>query len=312
MKHGNTIQPQTDYFYLKNNSVKSLCPDFNDVQSIKLINSISKKSAYFLRGTILISNIIVIIAIENNKFFLYFFDMKPNLKIIKKMEASLLSLSLPNLISSVNTSLIVTDDKNGRLLTFDSELNLTNSIDANVEYFNDMCVDSATNEIYLVRCVDKVNLKILNYQNNSSREIKKIWDNFRPRFIKVVKNKVFIVNACCIKLDNNNIIENIYGENYIYIFDKSNFHLINLIDLNLHGYCQPWSLFVDENFILLTTILKFKEKTLLSTERTLIKISNKELNEIFIGKLNFLPTDMFSSSNNLVFYKENLINFYSI
>jgi hypothetical protein len=68
-------------------------------------------------------------------------------------------------------------------------------------------------------------------------------DKFKPRFIRVLKNRIFILNACSIRVnqETRELIETTFGESIIYVLDKATKEIKLKIDLNTFAQVkQRW------------------------------------------------------------------------
>ena len=181
-----------------------------------------------------------------------------------------------------------------------------------------MAIDEDTDTvIYLVKCVGESSFKIIDYKNKIEKPFERTnieqLKGFKPRFIRVVNNQIFIINLCCALIDQNNrerVVDE-FGGSLIYIFDKNLFKLKMKIDLEKYTMYQPWNLIVDKDSNIYTTVSEIKEKKFISKERFLCKF-DKNGNQLVVIPLKhtFLSNDMIFTEDKLVFFKENEIVFY--
>jgi hypothetical protein len=140
---------------------------------------------------------------------------------------------------------------------------------------------------------------------------------FKPRSIRVIQDKLIILNACSLRInqDNGAIIEKTYGDSLIYILNKETFEIQKIIDFN-NKYVKPWSLIIDNKSNIYITVNKIdKNRTSVESERYLCKLNeNGIILDDDVHKINtkYLQNDLFYSNNAFYFITENSNNKYSI
>ena len=272
----------------------------------------------FLRGTSMLNDQLAIIGYNrySDNYYIYVYNVK-NFKLIKSISTSKFSITKPGLIISNKLSeLLIADTTIGVLYVLNSDFkSQAKIIDYNLKNYADMCIDEETNDIYFVSFMDRSEIKIVNHATNSTNQIyRDDWDDFKPFRIKVFDDKIIILNASSLRINQKtrDLIETNLGDSFIFIFEKSTKKLKLKIDLKLFGYYQPWSLFVNKKSnIIYTSVLKSLDGTI-SNERVLLKFQNDDLTPIQIENVNEeFPNDSFLFNNNrLVILKEESINFY--
>ena len=216
--------------------------------------------------------------------------------------------------------MIILEDYSGCLVFFDKNLNYISRFDAKLNDYNDMTVDEDTNDIYLVKCVGKSDIKVIDYETKKGKPLN--WLNsmplndetFKPRFIRVANNQIFIVNLSSPKIDQNSreLIETTFGESYIYILDKNPFNLKHLIDLKKYTLYQPWNLIVDKNSNIYTTVSQMNDKKYISNERFLCKFNkNGDPLDSMPLKHTYLSNDIIFLDDKLLFFNENNMILYA-
>jgi len=269
------------------------------------------------RATILDENRIIFSVLNRKEYFLYSFcSIQKSFQ--KVADSKSLELEQIDLITSNSRrEILIFDNKTFNLNLYDSNFKIIKNYK---KLFNlnlsDLCIDEDTNDVYLVSSFNK-EYKLLKIEHLTKKvlPITVLNENFKPRFIRVLNYQIFIVNACSIRVHNQEKIETNFGESYLYIYNKSSFRLELKIDLNNYSMCQPWGLIVDKNSNIYTTISKIDDKKCISSEKYLLKLDrfgNVSDAIIQLNEINFLCNDMFLFKNQFVIYKENLIYFYSI
>jgi hypothetical protein len=179
-----------------------------------------------------------------------------------------------------------------------------------------MTVDEDTNDIYFVKCVGISDIKFFDYNNErmkaldwkSSKQLK-IDDSFKPRFIRVLNNQIFIVNASSIQIDfEKRILKDTpsFGESYIYILDKNPFKFKLLIDLRRYAFSQPWNLIVDKDLNIYTTVYQINERKYIENKRYLCKFNKSgDLTDSVPLEHTYLSNDMIFVEDKIIFFKEN-------
>jgi hypothetical protein len=318
---------QNNEVAIKNDKYSTNVTSNFQVDELKLINtygaSIWTKKC-FGRGVVINQNEIAIIVSEflpqpHNRIFLFDKDGTLN----NCFDAKNLDFTKPTLITVNKISqILIFDNSDGKIKIYkhsNKGLEHVDSIKTNLKDFNDMTVDEDTNDIYFVKCVGNSDIKVI---CNKTRKIKPVqWavgelkkDNFKPRFIKVLQNRIFIVNACSFRIDSQTgeIGETTFGESYIYVLDKKTFEVKNLIDFKTYGFYQPWSLIVDIELNIYTTLSQINDRKFISEERYLCKLNRGgDIEGCFKYSPSKLPNDIFYLNEKLMIFNENEINIFS-
>jgi hypothetical protein len=276
---------------------------------------------YLLRGTIANDNKIGIINLKENLHSISFYDVnKLEKNKINSFHHSIDTPFKPILILTKNENeLLLVDNTGGYLMVFDKNFIQTRLAYLGLFDYNDMAIDEETDDVYFVKCVKVSNIKVYDYKNVKEKSIN--WrkndllkSEFKPRFIRVVHDKIFIVNACSVLIDKDTreIIECQLGESYIYVLNKYSFDIKVFIDLNIYAMCQPWNLIIDKDSNIYTTCSSIENKRTISNERYLIKL-DKDGGQVSSIKLehNYLSNDMIFIDDKLVFFKENEMIIYT-
>jgi hypothetical protein len=269
------------------------------------------------RGTIINNNQLAVIAFEkaSRKYYILIFNKDCYL-----VQSIKLKLKKPKLISSnKNNEILITDDEKDSLFLFDENFNIKDFHKFGLVSFNDMTVDEETNDIYSVRCIGKSDIKVIDYKTKSLKKIE--WnknesltsEKFKPRFIRVVKDRIFIVNASSVNVNLDTREYRVeFGESYIYILDKDSFKIKNFIDLKTHDFCQPWNLIIYNDLNVYTTVSIITDKKYISTGRFLIKLDGDSDKKSDARLCSFLSNDAFIIKDKLLLFIENKFNLYSI
>ena len=273
------------------------------------------------RGAKINDSEIAVIAFDAkfNRYNICIFNIiDKNLKSYHKAEK--INLKKPNLIAiNKKNEIIITDDETEFLHIFNKDFISEDHYRLKVGNYNDMAIDEDTNDIYLVKCVGKADIKVIDYKTKQIKAIK--WrdikelqtEEFKPRFIKVLNNQIFIVNACCIEIEpQTREFFKKFGQSFIYVLDKMTFEIINFIDLNEIGYCQPWNLFVDAHSNIYTTVFQIVDNKYISNKRCLSKFScsgDHTVNTPLQNEL--LSNDVLFFNFNFLILTDNKINFYA-
>ena len=300
------------------NSFESI--QLSGLKFAKTIKNIDNKLS--ARGIRLTENKIAIISLDGNHSVVDVWDTsKMDLNETQSILSSKLFFKKPTLIAiNNNEEVLIVDNEIGCLGIYDKDLNIKERIGVELRDYNDMAVDEDTNDVYLVKCVGETDIKVIDYKNKKVKPIE--WNRdpelkakeFKPRFIKVFKNEIFIVNACSIRFqpDNREIIETTIGESYIYVLDKLTFRLKHLIDFKNYALCQPWGLIVDKDSNIYTTALQLNERKYLSKERFFCKLNKGgDLTECTPLCNCTLPNDIIKANDKLIFLYEDEIIFYN-
>ena len=278
--------------------------------------------SYLLRGSITKSNEIANISKLKDgeeKFFVQFFtvpkkkDDNFELKTSNRYDCSHTKISLqnPSLIAINNQDEIIVLVDSG-LVLLDKNFNEISKYPCKLIGYNDMAIDEDT-VIYLVKCVGESSIKIIDYKNKIEKQFEKSkieqLKGFKPRFIRVVNNQIFIISTCSLRIDQDNkqLIEELFGESRIYIFDKNSFNLKHFLNLKEIGMYQPWNLMIDKNSNIYTTAYHIDRK-----KRILCKFSidGTLLDDIDLEHT-YLSNDIIFTNDNFIFFKESEISVYS-
>jgi hypothetical protein len=287
-----------------------------------------KKDLYLLRGTVVINqkemnnnNQFAIIGFDRDKSSYRIYLLDSNSIITANYDAKKLKLVEPSLITiNSKSTVLIFDNHNGKIKAFrivKRSLTPKGSIDTKLKDFNDMTVDEDTQDIFLVKCIgnesvikvikeDDVEKKVVNYRLPD--ELLKS-DKFKPRFIRVLKNRIFILNACSIRVDQETreVMDTTFGESIIYVLDKATKEIKLKIDFNTYGLCQPWTLLVDENLNMYTTVSTIDINQIIPNERYLCKLNSggdivEDSKEI---KTTNLTNDILILDNSFIIINEN-------
>ena len=274
------------------------------------------------RGTIINNKELAIIAFEIESKNYYILIFNKNCDLVRYIKGQELNLEKPKLISSNrNNEILITDDKKNLLVLYSEDFLKKDYFPFGLVDYNDMTVDEETNDIYIVKCIGKTDIKVIDYKTKHLKKIE--WnkdlllksEKFKPRFIRVVKDRIFVVNASSICIDPDSRVHRVeFGESYIYILDKYSFNIIKFIDLNELNFCQPWNLIIDNGLNVYTTVYKLYDNKCVSTGRFLIKIDKSCDNFTKSGDLlsSFLPNDAYIIKDELILFIENKLYLYSI
>jgi hypothetical protein len=283
-----------------------------------------KKDLYLLRGTVVINqkemnnnNQFAIIGFDRDKSSYRIYLLDSNSIITANYDAKKLKLVEPSLITiNSKSTVLIFDNHNGKIKAFrivKQSLTAKGSINTNLKDYNDMTVDEDTQDIFLVKCIGNESVikvirenGVVNYRLPD--ELLKS-DKFKPRFIRVLKNRIFILNACSIRVDQETreLIETTFGESIIYVLDKATKEIKLKIDFNTYGLCQPWTLLVDENLNMYTTVSTIDINQIIPNERYLCKLNSggdivEDSKEI---KTTNLTNDILILDNSLIIINEN-------
>jgi hypothetical protein len=294
-------------------------PDFQFLNLIKNVKIESRSSLLLFRSTLINSTKLAIIVFEilSKRYFIDIYDLNDS-RVSRRFDC----IKNPSLITTnSNSEILITDNSNGCLYIYDNNfLNMQAQLKLDLQNFNDICFDDQNNHVYFVKCVGHSEIKIYLINENIIRTMNKSWfysNPFKPRSIKVIQDKVIILNACSLRIDQDNgtIIEKTYGESFIYILNKATFDIQKIIDFN-NKYVQPWSLIIDNKSNIYTTVYKSdKNGTSVESERYLCKLDeNGNILNDDVHKINtkYLQNDLFYSNNAFYFITENRISKYSI
>lgn len=296
----------------------SIMPNSFDIQTLRFLKSKIPEGLYG-RGVILDANTIAIITLLDSGYVIVIIDLELNILTVHDAN-DFLKLKEPTLIAmNKNNEIIVFDEFTGNFHVFSKNFEKKlYIIPTNLKFYNDMTVDLDTNDIYVAKCVQPVNIKVIECNNNDIKDV--IWKNgvvdmhtFYPRTLKVLNDKIYIVNACSFKMNvEARILQDIkFGDSCIYVLDKKSFNLFKKIDLKNYSLLQPWSLIVDQNMNIYTTAYSVDyRKGEISEKRFLCKIwPNGELTVRELSRC-FLANDMLYVKNSLILFKENEIDLY--
>jgi hypothetical protein len=257
---------------------------------------------------------IVLITYNKNKnaYFLSIYDK--NVSFLTEYQTTDLNIEIPNLISTnTNKEILIVDNKDGALHIFDYDFNFLSTNNFELKDYNDMAVDQATNDIYLIKCFGESNIKKVDYTSKSIELIN--WekpDEFKPKFIKITKNVIIILNVHSIRInETSNEWENDFGVSFLYLLNKITFRILEKIDFMKDHLIQPWALIVDKDSNIYTTAYQLNEFKYVSNMRFLIKL-NKDGNIIDRSSLenDCIPKDMIYSNGKLILLEEDLFYIY--
>jgi hypothetical protein len=309
--------PPKDDFTIESALNRPSLPDF---QFLNFIDKIKIESSLLLfRSTLINPTKLAIIVFEilSKKYFVDIYDLNDS-----RLSRRLDCIKNPSLITTnSNSEILITDNSNGCLYIYDTNfLNMHSQLKLDLQNFNDICFDDQKNHVYFVKCVGRYEIKIYFINENIINTMEKSWfytNPFKPRSIRVIQDKLIILNACSLRIDQDNgaIIEKTYGDSLIYILNKETFEIQKIIDFN-NKYVQPWSLIIDNKSNIYTTVNKIdKNRTSVESERYLCKLNeNGIILDDDVHKINtkYLQNDLFYSNNAFYFITENSINKYSI
>jgi hypothetical protein len=284
---------------------------------ISALTEVKLEDMVLERGTVINNNKLAVIAFEkaSRKYCILIFNKDCDLG-----QSIKLKLKKPKLISSnKNNEILITDDEKDLLFLFDEKFNVKDFNKYGLVSYNDMTVDEETNDIYSVRCIGKSDIKVIDYKTKSLKKIE--WntneflrsEKFKPRFIRVVKDRIFIVNASSVNVNLDTREYRVeFGESYIYILDKDSFKIKNFIDLSTHDFCQPWNLIIYNDLNVYTTVSIIIDKKYISTGRFLIKLDGDNDKKSDALMCSSLSNDAFIIKDKLLLFIENKFNLYSI
>lgn len=304
-------------------SILKYCPSNILIKDFDKFFKLEWVESYLLRGTIANDNKIGIIDLNKEFFSISFYDVneiEKNKRISFSHSYDASSLKPILILTKNENELLLVNGKDGYLIVFDKKFIQTRRVGLGLFDYNDMAIDEETEDVYFVKCVERSNIKVYDYKNYKEKIIN--WsktnllksEKFKPRFIRVGHDKIFIVNACSVLIDKKTreIKNSQLGENHIYVLDKNSFDIKVFIDLNERNMCQPWNLIIDKDSNIYTTCSLIENKRIISNERYLIKL-DKDGGEILSIKLEhtYLSNDMIFIDDKLVFFKENEMIIYT-
>ena len=230
-------------------------------------------------------------------------------------------LANPELIASNKNNEIYITNSNGLLMIYNNDLKLKSHANFELTNYSDMAIDESSNDIYFVKCLDKSDIRVIDYKSKTTKNIK--WqkdekfksEKFKPRFINVKNNQIVIVNASSIRIDGDTREYEVqFGESFIYILDKESFSLNHFIDLNLFGLCQPWNLIVDNDANIYTTVFQINDKKYVSKERYFVKFDKNcdVTSDLQVLTNSFLSNELFIIKDQLILLTEKRLTFNSI
>ena len=306
---------------MKESKINALTlPSIPNFRSLNFDKIQIESGLLLFRSTLISSSKLAIIVFEilSKKYFVDIYDLSD-----RRLFRRLSHLKNPSLITSNSKlEMLITDTSNGTLYIYRHDLvSIRLQVKLKLYDYNDMSFDDEKNDIYFVKCIGNCEITIYMCNQNRIKKIDKSWftnNSFRPKSIKVNKDKLYILNACSVRIDQDNgeIIEKTFGDSLIYILNKITFDIQKIIDFN-NEYSQPWSLVIDNELNIYTTLYKInKENHVEITERYLCKLERNTgiILDNCIHKLNtkYLQNDLFYTNNTFYFVTENGINKYSI
>ena len=297
-----------------------------DIKGLRLKNIFDKKTwkdKYFIRGVATSNNQIVLIVYNNEAkaYSIYIFDS--NIVLLTTFEAKELKIVEPTLITiNSKSTILIFDNENGKIKAFNFEYQKSKNkglYDTKLKDFNDMTVDEETDDVYFVKFAS-TNSEIKVYEKETKRvkdfplprELSES-DKFKPRFVRVLKDRVFLVNLCSLRICQNTreIIETSSGESCIYVLDKKSGEIKLNINFNNYGLCQPWALIVDQDLNIYTTASRIEEKKFILNKRFLCKLNKGgDLECCEEIATTSLPNDIFSINGSVIIVSETDISSY--
>ena len=259
-------------------------------------------------------NRIVLITYNEIKKSYYITMYTNNVSYLTEYNSNDLNIEIPNQISTnANKEILIIDNKDGALHIFDYDFNFLSLNNFQLKDYNDMAVDEVTNDIYLIKCFDESSFKVIDYTKRSVKQIDwKKPDEFKPKFIKIIKNEILILNVHSIKIDEpTNKFQNDFGESILFFLNKITFRLLKKIDFTKYGFIQPWALIVDKHFNIYTTAYQLNQMKFVSNMRFLIKL-NKDGDLVDCNSLenDCIPKDMIYSNGKLILLEEDFFYIY--
>ena len=310
---------QNDQVQVVQNIDSKLVPSF-PIRDLKIKKEFDKLNAdaMIIKGLVISKNEILVIIREDRNYRILLFDS--NIVLSKVIESKDLNLFEPTLMTINNKSIIfIFDNSNSKISSFDNKMNKIAVLDTKLKDYNDMTVDEDTNDIYLVQCINRPRIEIINRLGKRIQTLNLpvemvSSEAFKPRFIRVLKNQIFILNVCSIHVNQKTrvIIETAFGDSIIYILDKLSKEIKLKIDLNLYGLCQPWGLIVDGDLNIYTTVSQVDEKIFIQKERYLCKLNRSgDLHDCIKLHDEIYPRDLLFLNNSLIFFEETSIISYA-
>ena len=286
-----------------------------DAKALLKKGSLKLANGLFLRGTVLSDNSLAIVT--DKAILVLNSSLDKDSKQVFDLDK--LKLKKPRLIATNKSGkILITDNETGCLNLYNSRFEFETTRNESLGDYCEMTVDNDTDEIYLVKPFGleySKGYKIKHLTSSGSKSLRMNNQNdsedFRPRSIKVVDDKIYITNAVSVRLNpvTRQFEETTIGENCIYIFHKSSFELYLKINLNDQQLIQPWSLFVDKNSNIYTTAFML-DNQVVSKERYLFKINEKLENCGAMKECNFLTQDLLYFDNKIVaIFETELISY---
>ena len=276
------------------------------------------------RGSILDKKKILFSVLHENQYYLFIFDLV-SFEFLDKIDSKRLQLEqIDSIMINNKSEILIYDSKTCTINLYDSNFTKTGNFlienSQKISNFNisDITIDKETNDIYCVSCFGISSILRIDYLTKETVCLKADSNKFfKPRFIRVVNNQIFIVNLCSLRIDQESReMESIFGDSSIHIYDKNPFRIKFSVSLKEYSMCQPWGLVVDKQSNIYTTVSKVnKTKNSVSKGKYFLKLTkNGEYVEetLLNEKIDFLCNDMFYLNNMLLIYKENLIYCYEL
>lgn len=289
--------------------------------NIKNLHNFKNKrpeNGLLIRGCICEKRIIIITYKELKKsYYISMYNNNDSFSFLLEYDSNELNLQVPNLIATnTNNDIFIVDNQTGMLHAFDYDFNSIKTLPTfQLKNFNDMCVDEYTNDIYFVKCTGDSDIKVIDYKNEKAKLVE--WrkldtDKFKPKFIKVTKYEILILNAHSIGIGKTNEYSHHFGESILYILNKYTFNVKMKIDFIKYGFVQPWSLIIDKDSNIYTTAYERSELKYVSKERFLIKLNSKgEINDCNSLGNDCIPRDIIYANGKLILLEENLFYIYA-
>ena len=299
--------------------------DISDLKMEKFCGKSFWRDKNLLRGVVISQNEIAVIVNEFSNKCYRIFIFRSDFLLQFSFEAKELNLIEPTLITvNKNSIVLIFDNSDGKIKAFrflNQTVSKKGSLNTELKDYNDMTIDEDTDDIYLLKCINEVNIKVVNgLSKKQNIKTLRLPDalikskEFKPRFMRVLKNRIFLLNACSIRIDPESREKEVkFGESFIYVLEKETCEIKLFIDLNNYAMCQPWGLIVDQDLNIYTTLYQVNDKKYLSEDRYLccfnsggdLKHSSSLKNKDF--KASVCPNDIFISSEVFIVLNVNEI-----